>query len=157
MAAGVGAEGHTVCPVSKQELRSQQVEANTALREAIDEWRQRNVALRIQAARPKLASAKEEDVEAGLLDLFQLCEERPQHRSCVAAEGLIPTLVNILTKSSRNLRRKTLATLANLANGNDENKVPWTKHPMPPACIRCLLRTAMQAGQGPVQGWCMSI
>ncbi|CAI5966135.1 unnamed protein product [Closterium sp. NIES-65] len=116
-------EGNKHCPVTQEALDNLEMTRNEDMARSIDEWRARNTVMRIQAARPKLQSAKEEEVEGGLLELFQLCEERATNRYWVAAEGLIPVVVNLLKSTSRNLRRKTLATLANLANGNDENKV----------------------------------
>ncbi|CAI5935143.1 unnamed protein product [Closterium sp. NIES-64] len=116
------AEGNKHCPVTQEALDNLEMTRNEDMARSIDEWRARNTVMRIQAARPKLQSAKEEEVEGGLLELFQLCEERATNRYWVAAEGLIPVVVNLLKSTSRNLRRKTLATLANLANGNDENK-----------------------------------
>jgi len=101
------------------------------------------VALRIHGGAPKLASAKEEDVEAGLLDLFQLCEERPQHRSCVAAEGLIGTLVNILTKSSRNLRRKPSPRWPTLPMGTTETEVRF--------CTLCSLQACVGKYEDPLR------
>ncbi|CAI7737391.1 unnamed protein product [Closterium sp. NIES-53] len=115
-------EGNKHCPVTQEALENLEMTRNEDMARSIDEWRARNTVMRIQAARPKLQSAKEEEVEGGLLELFQLCEERATNRYWVAAEGLIPVVVNLLKSTSRNLRRKTLATLANLANGNDENK-----------------------------------
>lgn len=142
------ADGNTDCPVTRSPLPSLDLLPNDDMSRAIDEWRARNTVMRIQAARPKLQSAKEDEVEGGLLELFQLCEERATNRYWVAAEGLIPVVVNLLKSSSRNLRRKTLATLANLANGNDENKERIVDAGAIQLAVRSLSRDVGESRQG---------
>lgn len=96
---------------------------NAEMLAKITEWRNENLELQVYIIRPKLMSDVEGDVEAGLLDIFRLCEEGPGMRLWVSNQGLIPTVVDILKSSSRNLRRKCLATLCNIANNTDENRV----------------------------------
>ncbi|CAI5476332.1 unnamed protein product, partial [Closterium sp. Yama58-4] len=140
--------GNKHCPVTQEPLENLEVTRNEDMARSIEEWRARNTVMRIQAARPKLQSGKEEEVEGGLLDLFQLCEERATNRYWVAAEGLIPVVVNLLKSTSRNLRRKTLATLANLANGNDENKELVVEAGAIQLAVRSLSRDVGESRQG---------
>lgn len=142
------AADNRVCPVTHMELQSFELKPNTDLREAIDEWRKRNTVIKIQATRPKLASAREEDVEAGLLDVFKLCDERPLNRFWINAEGLIPDIIEVLKSQSRNLRRKTLAALAQLATNNDENKEAIAEAGAIPLAVRSLARDVGESRQG---------
>ena len=122
--AGAGAaEGHKYDPTTEEPLDSLNMRPNAEILAKITEWRNENRESQVYIIRPKLTSDKEADVEAGLLDIFRLCEEGPGMRLWLSEQGIIPTVVDILKSSSRNLRRKCLATLCNIANNTDENRV----------------------------------
>ena len=117
------AEGHKSDPATQEPLDSLELRPNVEMQKEIKEWRTQNLESQVDVIRPKLTSDKEEEVEVGLLDIFRLCEEGPSMRLWLNKQGLIPTVVDILKSSSRNLRRKCLATLCNIANHTDENRV----------------------------------
>lgn len=115
--------GNTLCPTTNVELESLELKPNLSLRQSIEEWRERNIAISISATGPKLRSEKEADVTSALNELYRLSEEKGLHRYWIAAEGLIPVLTDRLKSHQRNIRKLTLATLRSLAVNNNENKV----------------------------------
>eukprot|EP00897_Mesotaenium_endlicherianum_P005919 jgi/Mesen1/5355/ME000267S04504 len=139
--------GHKTCPVTGAELASLDMQPDAALKQVIDDWRERNTAIQIQAVRPKLQATREEDIEAGLQEVFRLCQERSLNRYWIAAEGLMPLVVNVLKSSSRNLRRKALATLTNLAVNNDENKEAMVEAGSIQLAVRSLSRDTGESRQ----------
>ncbi|KAH8951118.1 hypothetical protein BDL97_09G009800 [Sphagnum fallax] len=114
--------GHHTCPTTKVELDNLEIKLNLALRQSIQEWRERNTASSIAAMKPKLLSGNEEEVSSALRELLSLCEERCLHKYWIAAEGLIPVLVKLLQSGQRRIRKETLATLRSLAVDNIGNK-----------------------------------
>lgn len=117
------ADGHNVCPVTSVELDNLNLKPNLILKRSIDEWKERNIVSQLTSMATKLTSEDEEIVAAALLELYWLCEERTLHRHWVAAEGLIPVLVNLLKSSKSNIRKKALATLNLLVKDNIHNKI----------------------------------
>eukprot|EP00271_Cylindrocystis_brebissonii_P019242 TRINITY_DN578_c0_g2_i1.p1 TRINITY_DN578_c0_g2~~TRINITY_DN578_c0_g2_i1.p1 ORF type:complete len:1019 (+),score=231.15 TRINITY_DN578_c0_g2_i1:889-3945(+) len=142
------AAGHKTNPLTKKALKSLTLTPDTALRESIEEWHKGNTVLQIQATRPKLESSTDLDVETGLLEIFKLCEKRPLNRFWIAAEGLLPPIVNVLKSSSRNLRRKALFTLTSLATDNEENREAISDAGAIPLAVRSLARDSGESKQG---------
>jgi hypothetical protein len=105
------------------ELDNLEIKLNLALRQSIQEWRERNTASSIAASKPKLLSGNEEEVSSALREVLSLSEERCLHKYWIAAEGLIPVLVKLLQSGQRRIRKETLATLRSLAVDNIGNKV----------------------------------
>lgn len=115
--------GNRMCPITKAELSSLDVKPNQALRQSIEEWRERNIAICISTTGPRLQSGREQDVLDALRELQRLSDEKSQHRFWIASEGLIPVLIDLLNTGQRSVRSKTLATLKSLCINNDGNKV----------------------------------
>lgn len=117
------AAGHHTCPTTKVELDTLEIKLNLALRQSIQEWKERNTAISIAATKPKLLSRNENDISSALKTLIALSEEKGTHRYWIASEGLIPVLVELLKDSPRNIRKEILEVLRSIAVDNRENKV----------------------------------
>ena len=116
-------EGHSVCPVTKRELQSLSMKPNRLLKQSIEEWKERNAMMKVTAVASRLKSVDEKEILEALLEIQDMCEERPVAKYWVTAEGLIPVLVGLLKSNKRDLRRKTLITLNSLVADHSENKV----------------------------------
>lgn len=116
--------GNSNCPTTKVELDNLEIKLNLALRQSIQEWKERNIAISIAATTPKLDRNREEsEICAALRTLLTLSEEKGIHRYWIALEGLIPSLVDLLQSHQRIVRKETLEVLRSLSVDNTENKV----------------------------------
>lgn len=116
--------GNSNCPTTKVELENLEIKLNLALRQSIQEWKERNVAISIAATKPKLDPKREEtEICSALRTLLALSEEKGIHRYWIALEGLIPSLVILLSSHQRIVRKETLEVLRSLSVDNSENKV----------------------------------
>jgi hypothetical protein len=107
------------------ELENLQIKLNLALRQSIQEWKERNIAISIAATKPKLESGVESEICFALRTLLALSEEKGIHRYWIALEGLIPCLVLLLSSHQRTVRKETLEVLRSLSVDNTENKVSF--------------------------------
>ena len=119
------AAGNSNCPTTKVELENLQIKLNLALRQSIQEWKERNIAISIAATKPKLESGEESEICSALRTLLALSKEKGIHRYWIALEGLIPVLVKLLSSHQRTVRKETLEVLRSLSVDNTENKVSF--------------------------------
>jgi hypothetical protein len=117
--------GNQTCPTTKVELENTEIKVNLALKQSIQEWKERVTASSIAATKPKLDSinSSESEISSALRTLLNLSEEKSTHRYWIAMEGIIPVLLKLLQDSRRNIRKETLELLRSLAVDNPENKV----------------------------------
>lgn len=112
------------CPKSGQKLRSKILNTNVALKETIDEWKERNEASRIKVARAALSLASTENmVLEAIDDLQDMCQNKQYNRVQVRNIGIIPLLAKFLDYKSRNVRCATIQILQQLAKDDDDGKV----------------------------------
>lgn len=121
--------GNANCPTTKIELENLQIKLNLALKQSIQEWKERNIVISIAATKTKLQSSDESEICSSLRTLLALSEEKSIHRHWISLEGLIPCLVSLLKSHQRTVRKGTLEVLRSLSVDNAENKVsraePW--------------------------------
>lgn len=110
------------CPLTRKELRSTDLNPSIALRNAIDEWTQRNEAKELDKAHRLLLSSasSEQDALRALEFVVNVCRKRSR---AVCNGGLIPTISGLLKSGSVTLRSKALEVLRIVAEENNENKV----------------------------------
>ncbi|KAG6554543.1 hypothetical protein Mapa_003922 [Marchantia paleacea] len=139
--------GNRTCPITKVELENLDVKPNQALRQSIEEWRERNTAISISAIGPRLRSGKDQEVSDALQELHQLSEEKAQHRYWIASENLIPVLVDLLNNGTRSIRTHSLATLKSICVNNDDNKEAVAEAGAIKMAVRSLARDVVEGGQ----------
>ncbi|CAN4124667.1 unnamed protein product [Withania somnifera] len=115
------------CPKSGHKLKSRNLSTNMALKATIDEWKERNEAARIKAARAALSSAATQDIILKVLDdLHSICLRKPYNKVQVRSIGVIPLLDNLLDNRNRTIRCATLELLQYLAEDDDEEVIAQT-------------------------------
>ncbi|XP_020113489.1 U-box domain-containing protein 44-like [Ananas comosus] len=109
------------CPLTRKELRSTDLNPSIALRNAIDEWTQRNEAKELDKAHRLLLSSasSEQDALRALEFVVNVSWKRSR---AVYNGGLIPTISGLLKSGSITLRSKALEVLRIVAEENNENK-----------------------------------
>ncbi|XP_030461834.1 U-box domain-containing protein 44-like isoform X2 [Syzygium oleosum] len=98
--------GETVCPTCKEELPSLDITPNLSLRGSIQEWKQRDMDLKFQAAIQGINS-DEESTQNGALQELKSLLKTPLYAAKFSEENPIPKLVGFL----KNKRLNTAATL----------------------------------------------
>lgn len=114
-------QGQKKCPKCKQELISLELTPNLTLRRTIEEWKQKDMELKFQAAVPGIKSNDHSRKNKALDDL-QCLMEIPQYAIRVAEEGLTLTFIDILKDNSLNLEA-AFKCLYCVAKFNDNHKV----------------------------------
>lgn len=117
--------GQTRCPMG-EDLKNTKMKSNFALRQSIEEWRERNCTSRLDMAERLLLASQPADASEllkVLTDLQALCEEDPLNKYDIASRGLIGPLVHVLESKNNGLRMKTYSTLRSLALDNVDNQV----------------------------------
>ena len=113
-----------VCPVSKKELSSTDLNPSIALRNTIDEWMNRNEAAKLDVAHKSLTSdSTESDILQALQYVDEICQRSRSNRQVVRRDGLISMIAELLKNSSTKVRQKALETLRSVAKDDDDNKV----------------------------------
>jgi hypothetical protein len=113
--------GERKCPTCKQELPSMDLTPNLSLRNSIEEWKQRDMDLKFQAAVPGITS-NDLSRQKRALENMQVLLEVPSYAAKFAEEGLIPKLVEIL-KDKRLNSAAALKCLYYLAKYCDNHQV----------------------------------
>ncbi|KAG2620355.1 U-box domain-containing protein 44-like [Panicum virgatum] len=113
-----------VCPVTKKELSSTDLNPSIALRNTIDEWMNRNEAAKLDVAHKSLTSdTTESDILQALQYVDEICQRSRSNRQVVRRDGLISMIAELLKNSSTKVRQKALETLRSIAKDDDDNKV----------------------------------
>ncbi|KAF8020951.1 hypothetical protein BT93_G1385 [Corymbia citriodora subsp. variegata] len=112
--------GETVCPTCKEELPSLHITPNLSLRGSIQEWRQRDMDLKFQAAIEGINSDEESTQNVALEEMKSLLRT-PLYAAKFSEEKPIPKLVGFL-KNKRLNTAATLKCLSCLARHSEECK-----------------------------------
>lgn len=112
--------GEPVCPTCKEKLPSPDITPNLSLRGSIQEWRQRDMDLKFQAAIQGINS-DEESTQNGALEEMKSLLRTPVYAAKFSEENPIPRLVGFL-KNKRLHTAATLKCLSYLARHSEECK-----------------------------------
>lgn len=112
-----------VCPVTRKELSSTELNPSIALRNTIDEWMHRNEAAKLDVARKSLTSENSEhDTLQALEYVVEICQRSRSSRHVVRKLGLISLISELLKNSSTRVRQKALESLCFVAKDDNDNK-----------------------------------
>lgn len=112
-----------VCPVTRKELSSTELNPSIALRNTIDEWMHRNEAAKLDVARKSLTSENSEhDTLQALEYVVEICQRSRSSRHVVRKLGLISLISDLLKNSSTEVRQKALESLCFVAKDDNDNK-----------------------------------
>lgn len=112
-----------VCPVTRKELSSTELNPSIALRNTIDEWMHRNEAAKLDVARKSLTSENSEhDILQALEYVVEICQRSRSSRHVVRKLGLISLISDLLKNSSTEVRQKALESLCFVAKDDNDNK-----------------------------------
>lgn len=112
-----------VCPVTRKELSSTELNPSIALRNTIDEWMHRNEAAKLDVARKSLTSENSEhDILQALEYVVEICQRSRSSRHVVRKLGLISLISELLKNSSTKVRQKALESLCFVAKDDNDNK-----------------------------------
>ena len=117
--------GEKTCPICRERLTSIELTPNLSLRSSIEEWKQRDMDLKFQAALPGITS-DDQSIQNRAMEVLQVLMERPCYAQRVAEEGLIPNFVEMLKNNQLN-RIAVLKCLSYLAKYCDNHKVRSAK------------------------------
>lgn len=113
-----------VCPVTKIELRSADLNPSIALQNIIKEWSARNEAAQLDIAQRSLTlESTEGDIIRGLKCVQCICQNSQLNKHVVRKEGFLPRIIDILKSSSRQVRCEALETLRISAKEDADIKV----------------------------------
>jgi hypothetical protein len=113
-----------VCPVTRKELRSTEVNPSIALRNTIDEWKNRNEVAKLDVARKSLTSeSTESDILQALQYVAEICQRNRSSKHGVRKDGLISMIADLMKNGSTRVRQKALETLCVIAKDDNDNKV----------------------------------
>lgn len=112
-----------VCPITRKELSSTELNPSIALRNTIDEWMHRNEAAKLDVARKSLTSENSEhDILQALEYVVEICQRSRSSRHVVRKLGLISLISELLKNSSTKVRQKALESLCFVAKDDNDNK-----------------------------------
>ncbi|XP_073039547.1 U-box domain-containing protein 44-like [Primulina eburnea] len=115
-------EGNHFCPLTKTSLSKSSLRPNRRLRESIEEWRKRNIMIRIASMKSEIQSSDEMEQLNALKKLHGYCIMSELHREWIVMEDYIPILASLLSLKSSEFRVHSLAILYSLAKDGDDNK-----------------------------------
>lgn len=110
--------GNTTCPVKKCELTTRHLTPNHNLRELIQEWKENNAKFRLENAAETLVSSgggDGEEIEAALVELCNLCQERSSFSQIVEDKNLIPRILALTSFQLESIQLKSMECLCYLA------------------------------------------
>lgn len=112
-----------VCPLTRRELRSTELNPSIALRNTIEEWNARNEAAQLDMAQKSLTPASsEQDILHALKVIQKLCERNPSNKRAIRNAELIPMIIDMLKNTSWRVRLKALETLRIVIEDDSDNK-----------------------------------
>lgn len=112
-----------ICPVTRKELSSIELNPSIALKNTIDEWMQRNESAKLDGARKSLTSeSSESDIVQALEYVAEICQRSRSSRHVVRKLGLISLVSDLLKNSSTKVRQKALGSLRFVAKDDKDNK-----------------------------------
>lgn len=123
------ADGNNLCPKTLMPLNTSVLQPNRALRQSIEEWKERNNMITIASMKEKLLCGEEEQVLKCLEKLCDLCKQRDVHQEWVVMENYIPVLIGLLVQKkpntwnhARNIRNHALVILNILTKDSNDAK-----------------------------------
>ncbi|KAF9602291.1 hypothetical protein IFM89_026408 [Coptis chinensis] len=116
------ADGNNLCPLTQTPLNPAILRPNKALRQSIEEWKDRNTIITLASIKPSFQSNDEHEVLRSLGQLQDICEEKDLHLEWVAHEDYIPLLIKLLGAKNREIKQKALVILSILAKDSDDTK-----------------------------------
>lgn len=112
-----------ICPVTRKELSSTELNPSIALKNTIDEWMHRNETAKLDVARKSLTSeSSESDSVQALEYVAEICQRSRSSRHVVRKLGLISLFSELLKNSSTKVRQKALESLRFVAKDDNDNK-----------------------------------
>ncbi|KAL5538799.1 hypothetical protein UlMin_044624 [Ulmus minor] len=112
--------GRHKCPICGQQLASVELTSNLWLRRSVEEWKQRDMDFKFQAAVIGIKSTDKSQRKKALEDM-QCLMGMPQYAVKVAEEGLASTFVELLKDNTINVEA-ALKCLYYLSKQNDDQK-----------------------------------
>ncbi|XP_024533623.1 U-box domain-containing protein 44 [Selaginella moellendorffii] len=116
------ASGHTSDPFTHMELTDFTLRPNTSLRKAIQEWTDQNYCIRIRRAKHFLQKRDVALAQDALDDLCKLCEESNTNTEWIAAENVIPEIIEVMKLRDKEVNRRALTALRILVHNNFRNR-----------------------------------
>lgn len=114
--------GDRSCPECQKELSSLDLTPNISLKSTIQEWKQRDMDMRLSSAVSNIDSDDPNKLSQALEDLMLLME-KPHYRDVVTEQGLVRKVVQSLRASSGINTKAALKCLCYLASHSEDNKV----------------------------------
>ncbi|XP_074274773.1 putative U-box domain-containing protein 42 [Silene latifolia] len=104
------------CPVTREKLQSRAMSPNIALRNIIQEWRDRNDSAQLKVIRAAFSIGSTDDmILEALQELQSICQRSPKIIKEVHNIGIIPLLVRVLESKDRNVRCMAIEMIRELA------------------------------------------
>ncbi|XP_050372143.1 putative U-box domain-containing protein 42 isoform X2 [Argentina anserina] len=118
-----GSEQTMLCPTTGQKLTSKAFNENIALKTTIKQWKERNEAARIKAARAALSLASSDTmVLEAVKEVQSICRRDPYNTTQVCRVGILPLLFKCLEYKNKDIRSTVLELLLQLIEDADESK-----------------------------------
>lgn len=112
-----------ICPITLKELSSTELNSSIALRNTIEEWKQRNDSVMLgNACRTLTSGSSESDILHALSYVSTCCRQSRSNKNIVRNEEIIPNITAMLKNTSRKVRCKALETLRIVAEDDNSNK-----------------------------------
>ncbi|KAJ6768597.1 U-BOX DOMAIN-CONTAINING PROTEIN 42-RELATED [Salix koriyanagi] len=111
------------CPTTGQKLPSRGLKTNVALKNTIEEWKERNEVARIKSSRSALVvSASPSMVLEATRDLQDICKKKQYNKIQIHNAGILPLVFRLLKDKDRDVRYAALELLRELAKDDDDSK-----------------------------------
>ncbi|KAK9676080.1 hypothetical protein RND81_11G052300 [Saponaria officinalis] len=109
-----------ICPVTKEKIESRGMSPNIALRNIIQEWKERNDIAQLKVIRAAFSIGSSDDmILEALKDLQNICQRSPKIVKEVHNIGIIPLIVRLLELRDRNVRSTAIEMIRLLASENE--------------------------------------
>ncbi|KAL9246309.1 hypothetical protein vseg_019860 [Gypsophila vaccaria] len=106
-----------ICPVTKEKIQSRAMSPNIALRNIIQEWKERNDVAQLKVIRAAFSVGSTDDmILEALKDLQNICQRRPDIVKEVHNIGIVPLIVRLLELRDRNVRCTAIEMIRLLAS-----------------------------------------
>ncbi|KAK8604284.1 hypothetical protein V6N13_099231 [Hibiscus sabdariffa] len=111
-----------ICPITGMKLTSKVLSTNVALKDTIEEWKERNETARIKVARTSLSLASSDSlILEAIIDLQHVCKRR-YNKVKVLSVGILPLLIRLLGYKDKDVSYEALELLRQLTEEDDEVK-----------------------------------
>lgn len=118
--------GEEMDPQTGEALQDFSYRPNIQLRQSIQEWRELNYCVKIRSCKAKLISQVDSSAEEALEQMKKLIMENSINKDWISIGGLTDVAVAMLGSAlTEPLKKKLLATLKDIVDGHDRNKVSF--------------------------------